>query len=185
MTREATEKFYTSDFRLLHEQDILNPRWRRHLRRSKARGMLDILSKTGHESCRRVGWSFEVGCGTGGQPAGVSRTVGSRLQAATTARRSLEYGRSRGIQGLLLGGVDETGTPATRVPRISSSCRTSSNTSPTIPRELAQVARLMKPGARLFVAVPGIHAIRSSTCAGNIVQYFIISHNYHFSLSRR
>ena len=99
MTAEATLRFYAEEFRLLHGgHDEIN--LASALAKTLARGR-EIYSFL-HDLMPVRGVVLEIGCGTGANLKAFS-AAGCRVGGCDYGERYLEYGRSHGLTGLVLG----------------------------------------------------------------------------------
>lgn len=178
MTVEATLQFYEREFRLLHgghDEANLASAFAKTLARSR-----DIWSFV-HDLVPVSGSVLEIGCGTGANLKSFL-DAGCQVGGCDYGERYLEYGRSHGLTGLVQGGGEafmpqyESGTDIVILSHVLEHFT-------DVGPELETVKRLLKPSGLLFVAVPGIRTIPQSNALGNLLAFWIISHNYHFSLT--
>lgn len=177
MTAEAAVSFYAGEFRELHGG--VDGRAVETAFIKKLPFGLDLFQFS-RGVIPASGLVVEVGCGTGANLKAF-QDQGFDVAGCDYGEPYLQCGTRHGVRGLVLGGVDTLlGKYGGRADLVILSHVLEHFTD--IPRELANIRQLISPGGLLLIAVPGLRRLRESGCLGNLLAYFIVSHNYHFSL---
>jgi SAM-dependent methyltransferase len=165
--------FYEHDYRLLLDGITEPTPAAFRLQQRRGRETLDFLRDTG--GIREGTRVYEVGCSAGGvlQPFKEADCV---VAGSDYDVRFLANARSIGIETRHGGWETLKDLPAPDVLVLSHVVEHLNDPVDFI----RSVSTLLKPEGRLFIAVPGLDAIREDYC-GDIVRYLQICHTFHFT----
>jgi 2-polyprenyl-3-methyl-5-hydroxy-6-metoxy-1,4-benzoquinol methylase len=184
---ESLSHFYREIYQELYGRTVNIPKY---FIRQQAYGakVADSLIPASNTKPLRV---LEVGCGCGGALS-IFKQRGHQVTGCEYDRELIDYGRSQGLENLVLGSVDETvarfGNAAFDVIYLHHVFEHVG-----FPLEMLQTLRgMLAPGGTLLIIVPEMEFIDSyPSPKGDALKFIHIAHKYNFSpeglalLSRR